>query len=238
MSRDENQPLTDKLPILSLRDVVVYPHMVIPLFVGRKRSVQALEHALETDKKILLVTQKDSEADDPAPKGLYKIGCIANLLQLFKLPDGTVKVLVEGLERVYIGEVINDTRAQFATTSPAVDEKEDPRELEVMVRSAHSQFEQYVKLNKKIPPEVLTALAGIDDPSRMADTIAAHMILKISEKQEILETLSVLKRFEKLMTMMESEIDLMQVERRIRSRVKRQMEKTQREYYLLSLIHI
>jgi ATP-dependent Lon protease len=220
------------IPVLPLRDVVVYPHMVIPLFVGRDKSIQALESAMEKDKEILLVAQKSAAEDDPSPEDVYNIGTVSTILQLLKLPDGTVKVLVEGVKRARIVHfVANDD--YFSAQTVAIEEEDtDEREAEVLVRSLVTQFDQYVKLNKKVPPEILTSLSSIDDPSRLVDTIAAHMSLKIDEKQKILEIENLRERFEHMMAMMESEIDLLQVEKRIRGRVKRQMEKSQREYYL------
>ncbi|MBV7299553.1 endopeptidase La [Enterovibrio paralichthyis] len=220
-----------EIPVLPLRDVVVYPHMVIPLFVGRDKSIRCLEAAMDNDKQILLVAQKDAATDDPSISDLYKVGTVASILQLLKLPDGTVKVLVEGLQRAEIQKFHEDdfstADAEYMLT-PEMDE----REQEVLVRTAISQFEGFIKLNKKIPPEVLTSLNGIDEAARLADTIAAHMPLKLHDKQQVLEIIDIAERLEFLMTMMESEIDLLQVEKRIRSRVKKQMEKSQREYYL------
>lgn len=220
-----------EIPVLPLRDVVVYPHMVIPLFVGRDKSIRCLEAAMDNDKQILLVAQKDAATDDPSIADLYKVGTVASILQLLKLPDGTVKVLVEGLQRAEIKTFREDdffiADAEYMLT-PEMDE----REQEVLVRTAISQFEGFIKLNKKIPPEVLTSLNGIDEAARLADTIAAHMPLKLNDKQQVLEIIDIAERLEFLMTMMESEIDLLQVEKRIRSRVKKQMEKSQREYYL------
>ncbi len=225
------KPLT-AIPVLPLRDVVVYPHMVIPLFVGREKSIKALEAAMENDKQILLVAQKSAAEDDPKADDMYRIGTVSSILQLLKLPDGTVKVLVEGSKRA---KILNFTEAdEYFTAQAKLHEEEtiDEREAEVLVRSLTTQFDQYVKLNKKIPPEILTSLSSIEDPSRLVDTIAAHMSLKIEEKQKILENFSLRERVEQLMGLMESEIDLLQVEKRIRGRVKRQMEKSQREYYL------
>ncbi|RXJ74705.1 endopeptidase La [Veronia nyctiphanis] len=220
-----------EIPVLPLRDVVVYPHMVIPLFVGREKSIRCLEAAMDDDKQILLVAQKDSATDEPTVSDLYEVGTVATILQLLKLPDGTVKVLVEGLQRAEIKKFSDNdffvADAQYLAT-PEMDE----REQEVLVRTAISQFEGFIKLNKKIPPEVLTSMNGIDEAARLADTIAAHMPLKLQDKQQVLEIFDVADRLEFLMTMMESEIDLLQVEKRIRSRVKKQMEKSQREYYL------
>lgn len=220
------------IPVLPLRDVVVYPHMVIPLFVGRDRSIKALEAAMEEDKEILLVAQKSASEDDPSEEDIYRIGTLSTILQLLKLPDGTVKVLVEGGQRA---KIVNFLEAdEFFTAQISVLEGEpiEEREAEVLSRSVLNQFDQYVKLNKKVPPEVLTSLSGIEDPNRLLDTIAAHMALKIEEKQEILAITDLRERFEHLLAMMESELDLLQVEKRIRGRVKKQMEKSQREYYL------
>jgi len=218
--------------VLPLRDVVVYPHMVIPLFVGREKSIKALEAAMENDKQILLVAQKSAAEDDPSIEDLYRIGTISSILQLLKLPDGTVKVLVEGNRRARIVTFLGEEEYFTAQVKQYEEEAIDERESEVLVRSLTNQFDQYVKLNKKIPPEILTSLSSIEDPSRLVDTIAAHMSLKIDEKQHILELTNLRERLEHLMGMMESEIDLLQVEKRIRGRVKRQMEKSQREYYL------
>ncbi len=220
------------IPVLPLRDVVVYPHMVIPLFVGREKSIKALEAAMENDKQILLVAQKSAADDDPGADDLYRIGTVSTILQLLKLPDGTVKVLVEGNHRARIVSFLGDEEHFTAQVKTYEEEPLDEREAEVLVRSLTNQFDQYVKLNKKIPPEILTSLSSIEDPGRLVDTIAAHMSLKIEEKQQILELTDLRERLEHLMALMESEIDLLQVEKRIRGRVKRQMEKSQREYYL------
>ncbi|KGY11946.1 DNA-binding protein [Vibrio tubiashii] len=220
-----------EIPVLPLRDVVVYPHMVIPLFVGREKSIACLEAAMDNNKQVLLVAQKEADTDEPTQADLFEVGTVATILQLLKLPDGTVKVLVEGQQRAKINHFIENefffADAEYLTTSEL-----DEREQEVIVRSAINQFEGFIKLNKKIPPEVLTSLNGIDEAARLADTIAAHMPLKLSEKQNVLEILDVTERLEFLMGQMESEIDLLQVEKRIRTRVKKQMEKSQREYYL------
>ncbi|MEC4749912.1 endopeptidase La [Methylomicrobium sp. Wu6] len=227
------QPPLSLVPVLPLRDVVVYPHMVIPLFVGRERSIDALDAAMKDNKQILLVAQREAEVDEPEFDDLYHIGTLANILQLLKLPDGTVKVLVEGSERSQVLKYIETGSyfsAQVATLEDQLTLSE--QEQEVLQRTAISSFDQYVKLNNKIPPEVLNALAGIDDLSRLADTIAAHMALKVNEKQTILETMDTGKRLESLMTYMEGEVDLLEMEKRIRVRVKQQMEKNQREYYL------
>lgn len=219
-------------PVLPLRDVVVYPHMVIPLFVGREKSIQCLEAAMANEKQIFLVAQKDATIEEPSADDVYQVGTIASILQLLKLPDGTVKVLVEGSRRARLHDFIQAEPFFSAHISEIPEQEPDERELEVFIRSTLSQFEGYVKLNKKIPPEVLTSLQGIEEASRMADTMAAHMPLKLEDKQKVLELGDAKKRLEYLMAMMESEIDLLQVEKRIRSRVKKQMEKSQREYYL------
>ncbi len=220
-------------PVLSLRDVVVYPHMVIPLFVGRDRSILALDQSMNIDKRIVLVTQRSAEVDDPAQADLFEVGTLATVLQLLKLPDGTTKVLVEGGERVSIKKFIDENGYFEAWWDLLpVDESRTPQELEVAMRSLVSLFEQYVKLNRKIPPELLTTLAGIEDPSRLADTVAAHLSIRLEEKQVLLEMGSVAKRMEKLMALVDGEIEVLQLEKRIRGRVKTQMEKSQREYYL------
>jgi len=221
------------VPLLPLRDVVVYPHMVIPLFVGREKSIHALDDAMQQNKRILLVAQKSAETDDPAVEDLNDVGTLANILQLLKLPDGTVKVLVEGGDRAKISRFISTEQYMSAEMEVIKDDFSiSEREMEVLTRSATALFDQYVKLNKKVPPEVLTSLSSIDDPSRLADTMAAHMALKLPEKQNVLEMADIRRRLEHLMSLMESENDLLQIEKRIRSRVKRQMEKNQREYYL------
>jgi ATP-dependent Lon protease len=243
-----------RIPVLPLRDVVVYPHMVIPLFVGREKSIQALDAAMRADKRIMLVAQKQADIDDPKLEDLHGFGTVATILQLLKLPDGTVKVLVEGVDRarvLQIGLSAGSPAAPAATGAPAAPaadgaqsyyaaivaveqdtDQYDEREMDVLVRSVVSQFEQYVKLNKKVPPEVLTALAGIEQPGRLADTVAAHMALKLAEKQKVLEILDVRKRLEHVLVAIEGEMDVLQIEKRIRGRVKSQMEKSQREYYL------
>ncbi|HUT42212.1 MAG TPA: endopeptidase La [Gammaproteobacteria bacterium] len=221
------------IPVLPLRDVVVYPHMVIPLFVGREKSINALDTAMQEDKKILLVAQKNAEIDDPEIADIHEIGTLSTILQLLKLPDGTVKVLVEGAERVRITGYDN-TDAFFTAHVEFMEPEaeEDEKELEILTRSLLAMFDQYVKLNKKVPPEILTSLSGIEEPGRLADTIAAHMSLKLEEKQKILEIINDRARLERLMVLIEGEIDIMQIEKRIRGRVKQQMEKSQREYYL------
>lgn len=227
-------PANDVLiPVLPLRDVVVYPHMVIPLFVGRERSIDALDAAMRDSKQVLLVAQKEAEVDEPDFTDLYQVGTLANILQLLKLPDGTVKVLVEGSQRITVVAYQNTGTFYSAVVKP-LDEvlALSEQELDVLQRTAISSFEQYVKLNNKIPPEVLTSLAGIDDPSRLADTMAAHMSLKVQDKQGILENADIQGRLENLMMLMEGEVDILEMEKKIRVRVKQQMEKNQREYYL------
>jgi len=224
-----------ELPILPLRDVVIYPHMVIPLFVGRAKSVKALEAAMLENKKVFLVAQRQSANDDPTSKDLFKVGTISTLLQLLKLPDGTVKVLVEGEQRAQVSSYqLTEEGFLSAKLKPLVEfsEAHDAKELEILTRSLVSQFEQYIKLNKKIPPEVISSISAIDDANRLVDTIAAHLTIKMEDKQDLLETLDIGARLEKLMNAIETEIDLLQVEKRVRNRVKRQMEKSQREYYL------
>jgi ATP-dependent Lon protease len=219
-------------PLLPLRDVVVFPHMVIPLFVGRPKSIKAMETAMEAGKSILLVAQKSAAKDDPGPQDMYSIGCVSNILQMLKLPDGTVKVLVEGGTRAHIREVV-DVRSHWVAEAVAVPVEGAPApEVEAMRRALLSAFDQYVKLNKKIPPEILTSLSGIDEAGRLADTVAAHLPLKLEQKQQVLEMFDVKARLEHLLSQLETEIDILQVEKRIRGRVKRQMEKSQREYYL------
>jgi len=230
---EENSDATTVVPVLPLRDVVVYPHMVIPLFVGREKSIRALEAAMDDDKRILLVAQKSAEVDDPHVDDIHELGTLSIILQLLKLPDGTVKVLVEGAERA--GVIQFETTDEFFSAqieAKGAGEQSGEREVDVLMRSLLTLFDQYVKLNKKVPPEILTSLSGIDEPGRLADTIAAHMALKLDEKQRILEIEDVRERLEYLMGMIEAEIDVLQIEKRIRGRVKQQMEKSQREYYL------
>ena len=226
---DSNQV---SLPLLPLRDVVVFPHMVIPLFVGRPKSIKALEVAMESGKTILLVAQKFAAKDEPGPEDLYNVCSVANLLQMLKLPDGTVKVLVEGSRRARIVNVVDDGSYFSGQAAMIPPDAADNHEVEAMRRATLAQFDQYVKLNKKIPPEVLTSLSGIDEAGRLADTIAAHLPLKLEQKQEVLEIFEVPKRLEHLLGLLETELDILQVEKRIRGRVKRQMEKSQRDYYL------
>src|SRR6201988_2597525 len=230
----EELPSSDivQYPLLPLRDVVVFPHMVIPLFVGRPKSIKAMETAMEAGKSILLVAQKSAAKDDPGPGDMYSIGCVSNILQMLKLPDGTVKVLVEGGSRAHIREVVNVRTHWVAEANPVPLEGAPAPEVEAMRRALLSAFDQYVKLNKKIPPEILTSLSGIDEAGRLADTVAAHLPLKLEQKQQVLEMFTVKGRLEHLLSQLETEIDILQVEKRIRGRVKRQMEKSQREYYL------
>ena len=229
-SSDKNQ----EYAVLPLRDIVVFPHMIVPLFVGREKSVKALEHVMNENKKILLVTQKSPSEDDPAGADLYTVGTIGTILQLLKLPDGTVKVLVEGIERAEVSAFEDAEDFIRAKTKAVKDEQseDEASDVEALSRAVITQFEQYVKLNKKIPPEVIASVNQIEEPSKMSDTIASHLALKIEQKQELLETPTTLGRFEKIYALMEGEIGVLQVEKRIRGRVKRQMEKTQREYYL------
>ena len=225
-----SEPIT--LPLLPLRDVVVFPHMVIPLFVGRPKSIKALEAAMEAGRQIMLVAQKAAGKDEPKPEDMFEIGCVSSILQMLKLPDGTVKVLVEGVQRAET-RAIHETAEHFtADVVPVQPAGEPSPEVEALRRAVTQQFDQYVKLNKKIPPEILTSIAGIDDPGRLADTIAAHLPLKLEAKQSVLDLFVVAKRLEKLLELLEHEVDILQVEKRIRGRVKRQMEKSQREYYL------
>jgi ATP-dependent Lon protease len=224
---------SSEVPVLPLRDVVVYPHMVIPLFVGREKSIQALDAAMQDNKQVLLVAQKSADIDDPSIEDVHNIGTLATILQLLKLPDGTIKVLVEGSQRAHI-EGMKQSGEFFVAgyRLMADDVAKDDQELEILSRSTLSVFDQYVKLNKKVPAEILTSLAGIDEPSRLSDTIAAHMSLKLDEKQKILEISNVQDRLEYIMKLIDGEIDMLQIEKRIRGRVKQQMEKSQREYYL------
>ncbi|WP_028388288.1 endopeptidase La [Legionella fairfieldensis] len=229
-----NEGDASSLPVLPLRDVVVYPHMVIPLFVGRDKSIKALEASMVDNKQIFLVAQQKSSQDDPGPQDLYTVGTVSSVLQLLKLPDGTVKVLVEGEHRAKVKDYSQD-KGFLEADLEAIEEVNallKDQEIEILMRSLMSQFEQYIKLNKKIPPEVLSSLASIEEPGRLADTIAAHLSLKVDDKQELLEITDIGTRLERLMGAIENEIDLLHVEKRVRGRVKRQMEKSQREYYL------
>lgn len=227
-----SKPTGESLAVLPLRDIVVFPHMIVPLFVGREKSVRALEGVMKDNKQILLVAQKNAQQDDPSADDIYPVGTVSTVLQLLKLPDGTVKVLVEGVRRARITGY-SETASHFeVTAAPLADRVTEGKEIEGLARGVVTQFEQYIKLNKKIAPEVLVSINQIDDPSKLADTIASHLGLKIADKQELLETAAVAERLERVFAHMEAEIGVLQVEKRIRNRVKRQMEKTQREYYL------
>ena len=237
MSKEETKDIeindeSVQYPVLPLRDIVVFPHMIVPLFVGREKSILALEEVMASDKQILLATQKNPSDDDPEPAAIYEVGTIATVLQLLKLPDGTVKVLVEGGERAQIQRFLDHPEYHQALANTILEQEEDPVEVEALSRSVIAEFENYVKLNKKVSPEVVSSVTQIEDYSKLADTVASHIAIKIPEKQEILALVSVKDRLEKVLGLMESEISVLQVEKRIRSRVKRQMEKTQREYYL------
>ncbi|MBK7616079.1 MAG: endopeptidase La [Vitreoscilla sp.] len=225
-----SEPIT--LPLLPLRDVVVFPHMVIPLFVGRPKSIKALEAAMEAGRQIMLVAQKAAGKDEPKADDMFDVGCVSSILQMLKLPDGTVKVLVEGVQRANTSSISDEGEHFISVVVPIEPAGEPSPEVEALRRAVTQQFDQYVKLNKKIPPEILTSIAGIDDPGRLADTIAAHLPLKLEAKQSVLDLFDVAKRLEKLLELLEHEVDILQVEKRIRGRVKRQMEKSQREYYL------
>ncbi|MBK1688705.1 endopeptidase La [Rubrivivax gelatinosus] len=225
-----SDPIT--LPLLPLRDVVVFPHMVIPLFVGRPKSIKALEAAMESGRQIMLVAQKAAGKDEPKADDMFEIGCVSSILQMLKLPDGTVKVLVEGLQRAHTVTITDSGEHFVGTVAPITPPADSSPEIEALRRAVTQQFDQYVKLNKKIPPEILTSIAGIDDPGRLADTIAAHLPLKLEAKQAVLDLFATAQRLEKLLELLEHEVDILQVEKRIRGRVKRQMEKSQREYYL------
>ena len=220
------------LPLLPLRDVVVFPHMVIPLFVGRPKSIKALESAMESGRQIMLVAQKAAGKDEPKADDMFEVGCVSSILQMLKLPDGTVKVLVEGIQRATTQSITETPEHFVGEVTPVPPGNDASPEIEALRRAVTTQFDQYVKLNKKIPPEILTSIAGIDDPGRLADTIAAHLPLKLEAKQSVLDLFEVNKRLEKLLELLEHEVDILQVEKRIRGRVKRQMEKSQREYYL------
>jgi ATP-dependent Lon protease len=224
------EPIT--LPLLPLRDVVVFPHMVIPLFVGRPKSIKALEAAMEAGRQIMLVAQKAAGKDEPKPDDMFEVGCVSTILQMLKLPDGTVKVLVEGMQRAKTNSISDSGEYFTSVVTPMTPEIDSKPEIEALRRAVTQQFDQYVKLNKKIPPEILTSIAGIDDAGRLADTIAAHLPLKLENKQSVLDLFAVDKRLENLLEQLEHEVDILQVEKRIRGRVKRQMEKSQREYYL------
>src|SRR5690349_12806117 len=224
---------TRKLPLLPLRDIIVFPHMVVPLFVGREKSINALDEAMAADKEILLSAQKKAKTNEPSAEDIFPVGTLGNVIQLLRLPDGTVKVLVEGKQRARIKK-FSATNDRFYEVEVEDVPEPDERsvEIEALIRSVHSTFEAYVKLNKRIPPEMLMSVSTIDDPARLADTIVAHLSLKLNDKQAILETESPQKRLEKLYELMQGEIEILQVEKKIRTRVKKQMEKTQKEYYL------
>ena len=232
MGSTETDPSTIVYPLLPLRDVVVYPHMVVPLFVGREKSIIALEHAMESDKQVVLVAQKTPSEDNPSIDDIYEVGTLATILQLLKLPDGTLKVLVEGIQRVSLKAPVEGDAFMQSTAVELTDGELDDQEADALTRSTISLFEQYVNLSKKIPAEVITTVSGIEDANRLADTIASHMTLNLEQKQDVLEIADLTERFEHLMSLMESEIDIFQIEQRIRGRVKKQMEKSQREYYL------
>ena len=235
MSGQPHLPATPiELPLLPLRDVVVFPHMVIPLFVGRPKSIKALELAMEAERRIMLVAQKAAAKDEPSVNDMFEVGCVSTILQMLKLPDGTVKVLVEGQQRARVAH-IDDSESHFsATVTPVVAAQEQPlsSEIEALRRAVMQQFDQYVKLNKKIPPEILTSIASIDDPGRLADTIAAHLPLKLDNKQVVLDLADIRERLENLFSQLEREVDILNVDKKIRGRVKRQMEKNQRDFYL------
>src|SRR5438445_2267485 len=231
MAKISKAPSDGVFAVLPLRDIVVFPHMIVPLFVGREKSIKALEEVMGQEKQILLATQMNAADDDPEPDAIFDIGTLANVLQLLKLPDGTVKVLVEGASRAKIVSFTDRPDFHEARATALVEPEEEEVEVEALARSVVTDFENYVKLNKKISPEVVGAASQIDDYSKLADTVASHLAIKIPEKQEMLATLSVKERLEKAMGFMEAEISVLQVEKRIRSRVKRQMERTQREYY-------
>ncbi|MDN5863261.1 MAG: LON peptidase substrate-binding domain-containing protein, partial [Salinisphaera sp.] len=222
-----------RTPVLPLRDVVVFPHMAIPLFVGRKKSIHGLEAAMANDKRILLVAQKTADVDDPGAEDIYEVGTLASILQLLKLPDGTVKVLVEGSERARMLCLVEEDGSLVAECSPIAEaEDSDDPQVDALMRSTLSTFESYVKLNRKVPAELLPSLSGMDSSGRLADTIAAHLNLRLDEKQQVLELLDPAPRLEHVLAKVEAEIEMLQIEKRIRGRVKQQMEKSQREYYL------
>ncbi|MEO0612923.1 MAG: LON peptidase substrate-binding domain-containing protein, partial [Pseudomonadota bacterium] len=226
--------MTDKniFPVLPLRDIVVFPNMIVPLFVGREKSVKALENVIENDRKILLVSQMDPNDDDPNPDTIYQVGVVATIIQLLKLPDGTVKVLVEGEWRAQIDEYTHTDEYFEAAVTEIEQDQGTEEEVNALVRSVGTQFESYVKLNKRVPPEVIVSINQIEEPAKLADTVASHLNIKLSEKQELLEIHAVPQRLERVYAFMEGEMSVLQVEKKIRNRVKRQMEKTQREYYL------
>ncbi|HEY0283116.1 MAG TPA: LON peptidase substrate-binding domain-containing protein, partial [Rhizomicrobium sp.] len=221
------EPGASMAPVLPLRDIVVFPHMIVPLFVGREKSVRALDEVMNEDKQILLLTQKNAADDDPASDGLHRIGTLATVLQLLKLPDQTVRVLVEGKSRARVTGFVPRTDFFQATIEPVPDSVGEAKETEALIRTVKTNFEQYIKLNKKVPAETLASVAQIDEPAKLADTVASHLSVKIADRQALLETLNTAERLEKVLSLIESEIGVLQVERKIKSRVKRQMEKTQ-----------
>ncbi|WP_353245740.1 LON peptidase substrate-binding domain-containing protein, partial [Limnohabitans sp.] len=228
-------PTLIELPMLPLRDVVVFPHMVIPLFVGRPKSIKALETAMAAERRIMLVAQKTAAKDEPGVEDMFDVGCVSTILQMLKLPDGTVKVLVEGQQRALVKSIV-DGEVHFVASvnpvDPVTEQSEASSEIEALRRAVMQQFDQYVKLNKKIPPEILTSISSIDDPGRLADTIAAHLPLKLENKQQVLDLANIKLRLENLFAQLEHEVDILNVDKRIRGRVKRQMEKNQRDFYL------
>ncbi len=234
--RDDKKDPQDKkarqVPLLPLRDIIVFPHMVVPLFVGREKSINALEEAMSKDKDILLAAQKKAKTNEPSADDIFAMGTLGTIIQLLRLPDGTVKVLVEGKKRARIRKFVSSEQFFLVEAEEVAEQVDKTVELEALVRSVHSVFEAYVKLNKRIPPEMLMSVATIDDPARLADTIVAHLSLKLNDKQAILERESPSKRLERLYELMQGEIEILQVEKKIRTRVKKQMEKTQKEYYL------
>ena len=228
----KTDPGGQTVPVLPLRDIVVFPHMIVPLFVGREKSVRALEEVMSEEKQILLLTQKNAADDDPTPDGLHKIGTMATVLQLLKLPDQTVRVLVEGKSRARVRGFTGRTDFFQAQIDPVFETVGEGRETEALVRTVKTNFEQYIKLNRKVPAETLASVAQIEEAAKLADTVASHLSVKIGDRQALLETLDTAERLEKVLGLIEGEIGVLQVERKIKSRVKRQMEKTQREYYL------
>ena len=235
LRKDDKKKATDTkkvLPLLPLRDIIVFPNMVVPLFVGRSKSIAALQEAMENGRELFLVAQKRAKTNDPVPDDLFEVGTVSSVIQMLKLPDDTVKVLVEGKRRARIGEFLPNDRFFQVRCDLLEEEAGSSVELEALVRSVQAVFESYVKLNKRIPPEILTSVASIEDPSRLADTIAAHLTLKLNDRQSLLELTNATWRLERLYELMQGEIEILQVEKKIRTRVKKQMEKTQKEYYL------
>jgi ATP-dependent Lon protease len=220
------------VPLIPLRDIIIFPYMVVPLFVGREKSIRALEQAMGDDKNILLAAQKQAKTDEPQSKDIYEVGTLGSILQLLRLPDGTVKVLVEGKRRARIKEFVSEEESFLVKVEEIEDLTEEDVEIEALIRSVARSFETYVKLNKRVPPEMIMSVSAIDDPGRLADTIATHLTVKLEDKQELLNIVSSRKRLERLYQIMEGEIEILEVEQKIRQRVKRQMEKTQKEFYL------